>query len=179
MPKVRHTLADYERLPAHVKADFVEGELVMAPAPTPWHEQLVMTFVEAVAALLGPGWRRRVFVSRLEIRTGSGDEEEAAQPDVVVLPEGTRPSGRQWKPPTPVLVAEILSPSTARHDRGAKLRFYGRAGIREAWLLDPEAGTIEVHDLRASRKRAHAAGETAESQAVPGLRIEVSGFFGA
>lgn len=179
MPKVRHTLADYERLPEHIRADFIEGELVMAPAPTYWHEWLLMRFVWEVGAVLGPGKNDRVFVSHFEVKTGSGEDAEAAQPDVVVLPEGTRPPHEKSKRPTPILVAEILSPATASYDRGAKLRFYGRAGVREAWILDPVTKTIEVHDLRAARKRVYAGGDTAESRAVPGFRVDVAAFFAA
>lgn len=178
MPKVRQTFADYERLPEHVRADFIGGAVVMAPAPTYQHEQLVMAFVEAVATLLGPGWGRRVFVSRFEIRAGSGEDEEAAQPDVAVLPEGARaPSGKSQ--PTPLLVAEVLSPSTARYDRGAKLRFYGRAGVLEAWIIDPVARTIEVRGLVAAERRVFARGQIAESRALPGFRVDVTALFAA
>ena len=177
MQKVRRTLADYEALPERTKADFIEGELVMAPAPTPWHERLLMRLIRELAEVLGSDWDARVFVSRFEIRAGSGDEEEAAQPDVVVLPEGTRVTSEPWKAPAPVLVAEVLSPSTARHDRGAKLRFFGRAGVREAWLVDPKTRTIEVHDLAAGGKRLFAEGEVAESRAVAGFRVDVAAFF--
>jgi Uma2 family endonuclease len=95
-----------------------------------------------------------------------------------VLPKGARATGIS-KRPTPVLVAEILSPSTASHDRGAKLRFYARAGVREAWIMDPDAETIEVHDLAAAQRHLFAAGEIAESRAVPGLRIDVAAYFAA
>lgn len=176
MPRVRHTLADYERLPEHVRADFVGGALVMAPAPSYRHEQLVMVFVETCAALLGRGWGRRVFVSRYEVRAGSGGEAEAAQPDVAVLPEGARRATAGGRP-TPILVAEILSPSTANHDRGQKLAFYARAGVHEAWIVDPEACTIEVHDLASGRVRAYTGSDIAVSSTVPGLRVEVTAFF--
>lgn len=170
MQKVGRTLTDYDALPERTKADFIEGQLVMAPPPSYWHEALLMRFIRALGEVVGPDWDSRVFVSRFEIRAPG----EAAQPDVVVMPEGTRPAGKGWKPPTPILAAEILSPSTARHDRGAKLRFFARAGIREAWILDPETETIEVHDLATGRV---VVGEVAESRAVPGLRIDVAAFF--
>jgi Uma2 family endonuclease len=43
----------------------------------------------------------------------------------------------------PDLVIEILSASTAHFDRGPKLANYGKAGVREIWLVDPygPAGT--------------------------------------
>jgi hypothetical protein len=123
MQRVRRTLADYDALPERTKADFIEGELVMAPPPTPWHEALLMRLVRGLADALGDRWDRRVFVSHFEIRVAG----EAAQPDVVALPEGTRATGPDWKPPTPVFAAEILSPSTASHERSASSRAPGCA----------------------------------------------------
>jgi Uma2 family endonuclease len=175
MQRVRRTLTDYDALPERTKADFIEGELVMAPSPTPWHEALLMRLVRALADALGDRWDRRAFVSHFEIRVAG----EAAQPDVVVLPEGTRATGPDWKPPTPVFAAEILSPSTASHDRGRKLRFFARAKVREAWILDPKTRTIEVHDLASDAHRVFAEGEVAESRAVPGLRVDVAASFAA
>jgi Uma2 family endonuclease len=178
MPKVRHTRADYERLPEGVYAQLIEGELVMSPTPTPWHELLVARFIEELVFFLG---RRsgRVLPSKFEIVAGAPPDEEIAQPDVAVLPPGTRPQGRSWRPPAPVLVAEILSPSTATYDRGAKLRIYAAADVREAWLLDPADETIEIHDLASGERRAFARGDAAESRAVPGFRVDVAAFFAA
>jgi Uma2 family endonuclease len=177
MPKVRHTRADYERLPEGVYAQLIEGELVMTPTPTPWHERLVFRFIERLAVLFGPGWNDRVSGSLIEITVGEPPDEEIVQADAVVFPDGTRPTGKDWRPPTPVLVAEILSPSTKGYDRGAKLRIYAAAGVKEAWLLDPVEETIEVRDLAAAKSRVFAKGEVAESRAVKGLRVDVAAFF--
>jgi Uma2 family endonuclease len=44
----------------------------------------------------------------------------------------------------PDLVVEVLSPGTAGYDRGYKQTLYGRHGVREYWLVDPDAATVEV-----------------------------------
>lgn len=44
----------------------------------------------------------------------------------------------------PDLVVEILSPGTATYDRGYKQGLYSRHGVREYWLVDPYADTVEV-----------------------------------
>ena len=44
-------------------------------------------------------------------------------------------------------MVEILSPATAEYDRGYKQALYGRHGVREYWLVDPDAGTVEVLTL--------------------------------
>ena len=45
----------------------------------------------------------------------------------------------------PDWVCEILSPSTARHDRNAKARIYHEAGVTWRWLVDPDARTVEAY----------------------------------
>jgi Uma2 family endonuclease len=177
MPKVRHTRADYERLPEGACAQLIEGELVMTPAPSPRHELLVARLILRIGDCLGAEADRRLLASKFEVVAGKPPDEEIAQPDVAVLPEGTKPTAKGWRPLAPVLVAEILSPSTERYDRGAKMRIYASAGVKEAWLLDPDAETIEIHDLSAADRRAYGRGEVAESRAVPGLVVEVGPFF--
>ncbi len=48
----------------------------------------------------------------------------------------------------PDWVCEILSPSTAKKDRAIKLPLYARYGVAYAWLVDPEAHTLEAFALR-------------------------------
>jgi Uma2 family endonuclease len=43
-----------------------------------------------------------------------------------------------------VLVVEVLSPSTARHDRLLKRALYQRQRIATIWLVDPEEQLVEV-----------------------------------
>lgn len=48
----------------------------------------------------------------------------------------------------PDWVCEILSPSTAQKDRTLKLPLYARYGVAHAWLVDPQARTLEAFELR-------------------------------
>ena len=43
-----------------------------------------------------------------------------------------------------LLVAEVLSPSTPRHDRFTKRRRYQEAGVPLYWIVDGEARQVEV-----------------------------------
>jgi len=47
----------------------------------------------------------------------------------------------------PNWICEILSPSTARIDRVRKLPIYASWQVNHAWLIDPEARTLEVFRL--------------------------------
>ena len=44
----------------------------------------------------------------------------------------------------PDLVVEILSPGTRRRDKGRKRAVYDREGVREYWVVDPEAQSVTV-----------------------------------
>jgi Uma2 family endonuclease len=54
-------------------------------------------------------------------------------------------------PLAPDWVCEILSPSTASLDRVKKLAIYAREQVGHAWLIDPDARTLEVLRLEAGR----------------------------
>lgn len=71
----------------------------------------------------------------------------------------------------------MLSPSTAKRDREVKTRLYAAAGVREAWLVDPDTETIEVFDLAATRSRTFGKGERAASMAILGFDVDVTDLF--
>lgn len=51
----------------------------------------------------------------------------------------------------PDLVVEVLSPSTAKNDRGYKKTVYESSGVPEYWIADPAGRSIEVYLLQDSR----------------------------
>ena len=55
----------------------------------------------------------------------------------------------------PDLIVEILSPSTAKHDRGRKKNLYERCGVKEYWIVDIEKRFIEVYRLMDGKYTLH------------------------
>lgn len=51
----------------------------------------------------------------------------------------------------PDLVIEVLSPGTARNDRGRKKDMYERYGVREYWIVNPADRTLEQYVLHDGR----------------------------
>lgn len=45
----------------------------------------------------------------------------------------------------PDLVVEVLSPSTAKNDKGRKKEVYAKAGVREYWIVSPSEKSVEVY----------------------------------
>ena len=77
-------------------------------------------------------------------------EEESYIPDGMVVcdPEKVRRTGVFGAPD---LVVEVLSPSTAKHDRGHKKEVYETYGVREYWLVSPEGKSVEQYVLEEGR----------------------------
>jgi Uma2 family endonuclease len=87
----------------------------------------------------------RTFISDMKLRVQAADA--FFYPDVMVTcsaVDATSPSSKS----EPVLLAEVLSPSTAAYDRGNKFAAYRRiATLREYLLVDPETRRVELYRL--------------------------------
>jgi Uma2 family endonuclease len=81
------------------------------------------------------------------------DNAIVLQPDIVFVSNARQAIIRDRIEGAPDLVIEVISASTARRDRGAKLRFYQQYGVRECWLVTPDEWTIEVVELTPDRRR--------------------------
>jgi Uma2 family endonuclease len=146
------TYADIEALPPHVVGEILGGELVVSPRPAIPHAHAGSTLGMLLGAAFqlgigGPGgWH---IVDEPELSLGVDPRFDPVVPDLAgwrteTLP--TLPLTAQAKV-VPDWVCEVCSPSTQRRDRVLKLPFYGRAGVRHAWLVDPLAQTLEVYRL--------------------------------
>lgn len=51
----------------------------------------------------------------------------------------------------PDWICEVLSPTTAKHDRVVKMPLYARYGVGYLWLIDPLARTLEAYALQDQR----------------------------
>ncbi len=76
------------------------------------------------------------------------DQTNVLQPDVLMIHRSrlhiVTPRGIEGPPD---MVAEILSPGSRRKDKVIKLRTYARFGVREYWIVDTEALTMEQYRL--------------------------------
>lgn len=84
--------------------------------------------------------------------------------------------------PADVLLVIEVADTTVVKDRTVKLPLYARSGIAEAWLVNVEAGQVEVYSNPAGgtyqRAEVFGRGEEARSHTVEGLAVNVSEFLG-
>lgn len=130
---------DYQALPAEPRCELIYGELVVTPAPSVRHQlvaQRLLRLLEDHAAAHGG----LAVISPVDVRLA---EHSIVQPDVVyVAPERLGIARRRFEG-APDLAVEVVSPGSARRDRVWKLKLYAEAGVREYWIVDPEAKAIE------------------------------------
>jgi Uma2 family endonuclease len=121
--------------------EVVYGELLVTPAPRLWHQELVRRLVVALAKYLEAHPLGLVLTSPADISWGA---DVLVQPDVFVVPlEQARTL--EWSAIRDLLlVAEVLSPSTPRHDRFTKRRRYQEAGVPLYWIVDGDERQVEV-----------------------------------
>lgn len=166
MPHV-FTLRDWELLPEGFPAELIEGCLVKEPAPSTEHQRIGARIRFALMKLVGPDLVPDTPADVLV------DDCNVYQPDIVVLAkppaDGTSYVG------VPVLVVEVLSPSTRRRDRDVKRGRLLGLGVQEVWLVDP---TAEAVDVKATTYTMHAGcGETIRSRALPEFALNVEALF--
>jgi len=140
------TYKDYEALPADGRRyELHEGELSVTPAPSPAHQRVLRKLLMIVNPYVEAHGLGEVFVAPIDCIL---DDTTVIQPDVVYLESVRLPaiSTRGIEGP-PTLVIEILSPSTAQLDRGAKFQLYARHGVPHYWIVDLEARSIEAYTL--------------------------------
>src|SRR5688500_13693440 len=122
--------------------EVVYGELLVTPAPRPWHQRLVLRLATSLEVYLARYPDAGVaFMSPADISWGP---DVLMQPDVfVVSPDEARTLS--WsRIRSLLLVAEVLSPSTARGDRFLKRLRYREAGVPLYWVVDGAEQAVEI-----------------------------------
>lgn len=143
----RYTYAEYLALErsSNTRHEFCDGEIFAMAGGTREHAAICANLIALLGAQLrGRGCQAHSSDLRIRVReTGL-----ATYPDVSVVcrPVEFDPDDRNTTTVTnPVLLVEVLSPSTADYDRGEKLRHYQRiAALREVVLVAHDERLLEV-----------------------------------
>ena len=124
------------------RRELVYGELLVSPAPQVRHQRIVLRLARILAGYCEREGLGEVFVSPADLTWGRPDV--LAQPDVFVV--GQKDAGvHSWADVRHVdLIAEVVSPSSRRHDRFQKRTLYRDRQVGIYWILDADASCAEV-----------------------------------
>jgi Uma2 family endonuclease len=157
--------------------ELVDGELLVTPSPRGVHQRGVWRLYDRIAPYVRSHRLGVAGLAPADLDLAGG---QLLQPDLFVagLAAGKEPI--EWADyPVPLLVVEVLSPSTARHDRITKRLRYQRSGVDEYWIVDLDARIVER--WRPDDERPEILSEVLPWQATDGLdplTIDLPMYFG-
>lgn len=149
---LHHTYADYLTWSDGERNELIDGVAYVKepPAPSRSHQELVGELHFQVKLAL-EGKPCRTYVAPFDVRLPKCEEADdcidtVVQPDVLIVRDLSKLDDRGMRG-APDWIAEVLSPSTASHDRTIKVPVYERAGVRELWLVHPADWTVTIYRL--------------------------------
>jgi Uma2 family endonuclease len=162
------TYEDLCQVPDHLVAQIIHGQLITLPRPAPKHAR--------ASSIMGG----KLVPPYDEGNNGPGGWWILFEPELHLHPHILVPDLAGWRRermPTlpdkayfelaPDWVCEVLSPSTAQMDRVDKLPIYAAHGVAHAWLVDPDAQTLEILTLNDGHWRLESAYKAADEVRAP------------
>ena len=154
-----------------------DGELIMSPAPSYYHQKVVLRFYRQLDDWVVSHKLGDVIASPIDMVLSP---HRVTQPDVAFISKDRLGIITNTINGPVDLAAEIISLGDRNRDRIEKRDLYEQYGVKEYWLIDPEAQTVEVLHLENGRYQLVmrcAPGQRAASKLLPGFEIEVAALF--
>ena len=151
-----------------------DGELIMSPTPSFFHQEITFRFHRALHDWVTAHNLGKAIGAPIDMVLSP---HRAVQPDVAFIAKDRLAIIQRVIMGPADLVAEIVSLQGRNRDRIEKRDLYEQHGVKEYWIIDPEAQTVEVLALVNGRydlvQRSHP-GETAASRLLPGFEVSVT-----
>lgn len=170
------TYEDYCRLPADGWTyEIIEGELFMSPAPLTIHQRCKLKFAANFLSFAEDHEAGMVLDAPTDVLLPG--LASPVQPDVIFVAKERLDIVKDERVEgAPDIVVEVLSPGNWLLDRRDKFKIYAKAGVREYWIIDPKARTIELYVLRGGTYALigqYGIGETVRSEVLAGFAVKV------
>ena len=177
-PKRKLTYEDYAKTPEDERWELIDGELLMSPSPKRAHQRNQTKLGSRMSFFAEQNDLGEVYFAPFDVVLS---EHDTVQPDLLFISrERSHIITEDNVQGAPDLVVEIRSPSTARQDWTVKRDLYERHGVREYWLVDPEAATISVLllcDGKFEVAGVYGIGDTLTATALDGFSVELADLF--
>lgn len=124
--------------------ELIDGMLVVTPIPDLRHQKALVKIAIALEKHCVVGFE--VLLGPFAVRPSTTLE---LRPDALVA--RSEDLTEELLPVAPVLVVEVLSPSSVINDLNNKKAAYERMGVPSYWVVDPQAPSITVFELADGR----------------------------
>ncbi|MDR1727824.1 MAG: Uma2 family endonuclease, partial [Acidobacteriota bacterium] len=147
----RYTYADYCTWNDGERWELIDGApYLMSPAPGRRHQEISGELFAQLHNFL-EGKPCKVYIAPFDVRLDAGGEDDTVcQPDIIVVCDTSKLDEKGCKG-APDLAVEVLSPSSTRMDGVVKLEKYREAGVREYWIVSPDARGVQAFLLDGGR----------------------------
>jgi Uma2 family endonuclease len=150
----------------------------VTPAPATRHQFTLQNLYDSLSPFVHKNNLGEVCLAPLDVRLG---EETVVQPDLIFISNARAAIIQEnWIEGAPDLAVEVLSTSTAGHDRATKLPIYAEARVPEVWFIDPKAKTVEVLRLQGAKyviEASYAAQHVLVSNCFPAWQLSLHDLF--
>jgi len=147
----RFTYADYLTWPEDERWELVDGYPVAMATPSRAHQSVLLGIAGQLYNYLR-GKPCKVFVAPFSVRLNAATSDDTVvEPDILVVCDEKKLEDGKGVVGAPDFIIEILSPSTAKHDKTTKYRLYQEAGVREYWIIDPDDKMLMTYTLSDGR----------------------------
>jgi Uma2 family endonuclease len=181
------TFADYLLSPTITQRyDIIDGEMVMSAAPTGKHQEIMGNIYVVVRASLRESQRGIVIFAPCDIVIRR-DPLRTRQPDLFIFLQGRDDVGdlenlldQPVIEVAPDITIEIISKNETRRARAAKIDDYRRIGVKECWIVSPQAQTVGVLRLSPEGMRTvgiYGVGMRVQSGILEGLDLAIDDLF--
>jgi len=149
----RYTYSDYLTWQFDEMVELIRGRVFrMSPAPLSAHQLILGELFRQISNYLHRN-PCKVFVAPFDVRLSLPTDKQTdtkigtvVQPDICVICDSSK-IDRRGCLGAPDWIIEILSKSTSRKDMTDKFEVYQNAGVKEYWIVQPEAEMIIVYVL--------------------------------
>ena len=174
------TYEEYLRSPEiKQRVEVVDGMVTVFPTPPLQHQRVLSHVFMPVYELVRSHGLGHVFFAPLDIIVQK-EPLRVRQPNMMFISNDRADIMKDYIYGGPDLVAEIILPSHNRDYMESKLPDYAAINVRECWIFDLEAHTVEV--LRLERREwrqtyIRGEGERIDSAVLPGLELDITDIF--
>jgi Uma2 family endonuclease len=177
----RRRLSFYNWIDEHIKAEFINGEVVVHSPVKRIHWKITDLLSSLLSVYVRLNKLGVVGTEKVMIALSRNDYE----PDIVFFKaeKAAHFDEEQVLFPAPDFAVEVLSKKTEKIDRTIKKEDYALNGIQEYWIIDPNKQMIEQYLLLQPSDKTYfepyryRKGEDITSQAITGFTIPVAAIF--
>ena len=176
--KVLLTAAEFDNYPFEEdkRYELDEGELIEMTRPAYKHNRALLKLLYSLESYLRSNPVGEVLLSE-NLYALSSSTRRAPDAAVILGDRSKELAGAKVIPIIPEICAEVLSPSETPRTIHRKLKQYFEAGVKEVWLIDPDAAEVEIWTGPTLPERALTNGDILVSTLLPGFGLPLADLF--